>query len=111
MKGKKKYEIEKTFAKTLAVFVLLNLFGIVFAQTNLDAAKAAITDPLNKIVGLLQSIVTIVALIFGILAGLTYMSAGEDITVREKAKGKIIAVIIGLVIVWAAPAVINYLQA
>ena len=68
-----------------------------------------ILEPVGKIYGLVQYGASLVALLFLTYAGISYMSAGNDSKKRDNAKSTAAYVIIGLVVIWASPFLVNYL--
>ena len=77
-----------------------------------DSDKAQfdeILTPVMKIYNLVKYSATIIASLFLLFAGITYMMAGNDMKKRDQAKNMAGYVIIGLIVIWAAPLVINYL--
>jgi len=77
-----------------------------------DEDKAQFDDmltPITKIYNLVKYSATIIAGLFLLFAGITYMMAGNDIKKRDQAKNMAGYVIIGLILIWAAPLIINYL--
>ena len=57
----------------------------------------------------MKYIVSIVAAIFLLYAGISYMTSGSDPRKRDLAKGIATYVVIGLLIIWAAPMIVNLL--
>jgi len=68
-----------------------------------------ILSPVMKIYNFVKYVASAIAVIMLLFAGITYMSSGQDVKKRENAKHMTGYVIIGLVIVWAAPFVVNLL--
>ncbi len=68
-----------------------------------------ILTPVFKIYNFVKYIATVVAGIFLLYAGISYMSSGNDPRKRDTAKNIAAYVIIGLIVIWAAPIVINLL--
>ena len=65
--------------------------------------------PVFKIYNFVKYIATVVAGIFLLYAGITYMSSGNDPKKRDTAKNIAAYVVVGLLVIWAAPIVINLL--
>ncbi len=68
-----------------------------------------ILTPVNKIYNFVKYTASIIAAIALLFAGISYMFSGNDIRKRDTAKGMATYVIFGLVIIWAAPFVVNFL--
>jgi len=91
----------------LAIFILLVLtqIGMVIAADESDFEQ--ILMPLTTIYNLVKYAATIIAGLVMLFAGITYISSGSDPGKREKAKNMVTYVIIGLVVIWAAPFVVD----
>jgi len=68
-----------------------------------------ITAPLNKIYDLVKAVISVVAILAITFAGAQFMFSGDNIQSREGAKSMVLYAVIGLVIVWVAPLLVNYL--
>lgn len=68
-----------------------------------------ILEPVGKIYGLVKYAASIVAILFLTYAGISYMSSGSDSKKRDGAKNTAAYVVLGLVVIWAAPFLVNYL--
>ena len=75
-----------------------------------DKAKfEQILQPVTKIYNFIKYIVSVVALIFLLYGGICYMTAGSDPKQKERGKNIITYVVIGLVVIWAAPLIVDLL--
>ena len=68
-----------------------------------------ILQPVVKIYTFVKYISTLVAVIFLLYAGITYMTSGGDPKQRDQAKNIAAYVIIVMLIIWAAPLLVNLL--
>lgn len=68
-----------------------------------------ILEPVMKIYNLVKYSATVIAGMFLMFAGITYMISGNDMRKRDQAKNMMGYVIIGLIVIWAAPFLIEYL--
>jgi type IV secretory pathway VirB2 component (pilin) len=68
-----------------------------------------ILSPVMKIYDLVKYVASAIAVIFLLFAGISYMTAGSNPIKRDQAKNMAAYVIIGLVIIWAAPFIVSYL--
>ena len=103
----------------LAVLFLFLLFApqFVSAQINFNQTLTAqeeanlnqILTPVMKIYNMVKYIATAIAALVLLLAGINYIVGGSDPKKRENAKGMAMYVVIGLVIVWAAPMVVQFI--
>jgi len=88
----------------LALLVLIQV-GMVVAATQEDYEQ--ILQPLTTIYDLVKYAATVIAGLVMLFAGVTYIASGSDPGKREKAKNMVAYVIIGLVVIWAAPFVVD----
>ena len=68
-----------------------------------------ILSPVMKIYNLVKYSATAIAGLMLVFAGISYMSSGSDPRKRDTAKSTASFVLIGLVLVWATPALIGFL--
>ncbi len=68
-----------------------------------------ILTPVLKIYNFVKYTASVLAVISLLFAGIVYMFSGNDIKKRDTAKSMASYVIIGLVIIWAAPFVVTLL--
>ena len=66
-----------------------------------------ILAPLQTIYDLVKYAATVIAGLIMLFAGITYITGGSDPGKREKAKSMVMYVIIGLMVIWAAPFVVE----
>ncbi|MBS3074880.1 TrbC/VirB2 family protein [Candidatus Pacearchaeota archaeon] len=88
------------------LFVLL-LFQISFILAASNSDFDQILKPLQTIYDLVKYAVTMIAGLVLLFAGITYIMSGSDPGKREKAKNMVMYVIIGLMVIWAAPFVVK----
>jgi len=112
----------KTKGRLLLLFLLAMLVIPIVALADNDNADidTDISDeekekfdeilvPVFKIYNFVKYIATVVAGVFLLYAGITYMSSGNDPRARDTAKSIATYVIVGLLVIWAAPIIINLL--
>ena len=68
-----------------------------------------ILNPLMKIYNLVKYSATAIAALMLMFAGISYMSSGNDPKKRDTSKSMASFVIIGMVLIWATPALIGFL--
>jgi uncharacterized membrane protein len=96
----------------LFILLFLLIMPAVIAVDISDSDKAQFDEilaPITKIYNLVKYAATAIAGLFLLFAGISYMVAGNDVKKRDDAKSMAGYVIIGLIVIWAAPFVINYL--
>jgi|SRR3989344_5823541 len=98
--------MDRKLISVLSLFFLLA--PIVLAA---DTTVNDITAPVNKIYDLVKGIVSVLGIIAITVAGAMYMFSGSNIQSREAAKSMVSYAVIGLVLVWVAPLMVNFLTA
>ena len=96
----------------IASFLALPLVSAEFNQTISPEDKATfdqILAPVLKIYNLIKYVATFIAVIVLVLAGANYIMSGSDPKRRENVKSMIMYVVIGLVIIWAAPLIVSFI--
>ena len=68
-----------------------------------------ILKPVMKIYNFIKYAATVVGAIVMLVSGVSYMMSGYDPKKREQAKNMAMYVIIGLLVIWAAPMMVNLL--
>ena len=103
----------------LFIVPLFNFAGAAHAAADLDTTiseedKAKfdeILTPVAKIYNFIKYAASLIAVIALLFAGISYMFSGNDIRKRDTSKNMAAYVLIGLVVIWAAPFVVNLLIA
>jgi len=109
--------MERKFKAQIFAFLALTLFmamplvmAVDFSQGPSASEQQTfnqILEPVMKIYNLVKYVASVIAAIALLFAGVTYMISGSDPKKRDNAKGMAMYVIIGLVVIWAAPLVVN----
>lgn len=68
-----------------------------------------ILQPVWTIYNFVKYIATAIAAIVLVVAGINFMTSGSDMMKRENAKTTIMYVVIGMVVIWAAPYLLQLL--
>lgn len=68
-----------------------------------------ILEPVMKVYNFIKYAATVLAVIFLVFAGITFITSGNDQAKRESAKMMATYIVIGLIIIWVAPLVVTYL--
>ena len=68
-----------------------------------------ILQPVMKIYNFVKYISSVIAGIFLLYAGITYMTSGSDPKKRDQSKNIAAYVIIGLIIIWGTPIIVSLL--
>jgi uncharacterized membrane protein len=91
---------------SIAILLLIVIqIGLVVAASDADFEE--ILAPLTTIYDLVKYAATVIAGLVMLFAGITYVASGSDPGKREKAKNMVMYVIIGLIVIWAAPFVVD----
>jgi len=108
-------------SKILAIVGLVFLLSIIamqfvssadFDQDISDEDKETfdeILEPVMKIYNLVKYSATVLAVVVLLFAGLTYMTSGSNPAKREQAKNMVMYVVIGLIVIWIAPLIVNFI--
>lgn len=75
------------------------------------AAFDQILQPVWKVYNFVKYVATAIAALFLVFAGIMYMMSGNDVMKRENAKHTIAYVVVGLIVIWAAPFVVQLFAA
>ncbi len=104
--------------KKITILVFLLLFALPFVlaapdfNTPLDPkdqeALDKILSPVMRGYNALKYIATVIGVLMMVFAGVSFMMAGGELAKKERAKVMAVGVIIGLVLIWAAPLVVQY---
>ena len=68
-----------------------------------------ILKPVMKVYNLVKYSATVIAVLVLLFAGIVYMTAGNDPRKRDQAKNMAGYVIIGLILIWAAPMIVKFI--
>ncbi|MBI2548780.1 TrbC/VirB2 family protein [Candidatus Woesearchaeota archaeon] len=99
----------------LALLVLMpSVFAYGFNDTISDEDKATFDEilvPVMKIYDFVKYSATVIAVVVLLFAGVKFMMHGNDPRQRDDAKHMAMYVVIGLVIIWGAPLIVEYIIA
>ena len=68
-----------------------------------------ILSPIIKIYNFVKYAATVAGVLMLVFAGIIFVTAGGETEKKEKAKRMAAGVIIGLIVIWIAPLVVNYI--
>ena len=91
----------------LVILMLIMLTQIVMVASADDEDFEEILKPLTTIYNFVKYAATIIAGLVMLFAGITYILSGSDPGKREKAKNMVMYVIVGLIVIWAAPFIVD----
>jgi hypothetical protein len=107
----------KLVSLAAAVFILAIMTANIVLAASVDLNQEVsdedkanfdqIITPVMKIYNLVKYAASAIAGIALLFAGISYMSSGTDPRKRDNAKSMAMYVIIGLVIIWAAPLIVG----
>lgn len=107
---------KKTLAILCLFLVVVNLSSLVVAvDFNQEISSSdqqtfdQILTPVMKIYNLVRYTATAIAGLILLFAGISYMTTGSDPRKRENAKNMAMYVVIGLVVIWMAPLVVQFI--
>lgn len=96
----------------LALMTVQTVMAVEFNETISPEDQAQfdhMLEPVMKIYNLVKYAATVLAVIVLLFAGITYMTSGSDPGKREKAKNMAMYVVIGLIVIWAAPLIVQFI--
>ena len=91
----------------IAIFLLLVVIQVSLVAASSEADFEEILSPLTTIYNLVKYAATIIAGLVMLFAGITYIASGSYPGKREKAKNMVMYVVVGLIVIWAAPFVVD----
>jgi type IV secretory pathway VirB2 component (pilin) len=96
----------------VSLMALQFVAAVDFSQPISDSDKQSfdnMLEPVLKIYNLVKYAASALAVVILLFAGISYMTSGADPGARERAKSMAMYVIIGLVVIWAAPLIVNFI--
>ena len=91
----------------IAMFLFFIFSQIVFIRAADQSDFEEILRPLRTIYDMVKYTATVIAGLVLLFAGITYIMSGSEPGKREKAKNMVTYVIIGLIVIWATPFVVD----
>ena len=99
------------------LFLLLLLVPIVAAEIDFDQVLTQdeedqideILARVMKIYNFIKYAATVAGVIMLVFAGITFVTAGGEQAKKDKAKNMAVGVVIGLIIIWIAPLVVEFI--
>ena len=68
-----------------------------------------ILAPVMKVYNFIKYAATVLAVVLLVFAGITFITSGGDQGKRESAKNTAMYIVIGLIVIWVAPLIVQYL--
>ncbi|VVB79036.1 TrbC/VIRB2 family protein [uncultured archaeon] len=96
----------------VAMFALQFVVALDFNQTISASDKAtfdSMLSPVMKIYNMVKYFASAIAVVVLLFAGITYITSGNDPGKREQAKNMAMYVVIGLIVIWLAPLIVNFI--
>ena len=102
--------------KQIWVFLILSIllssfaFAIDFDDEISDEDQETfdqILEPVMKIYNFIKYSATVLAVLFLVFAGVSFIASGGDVGKREQAKMMGVYIVIGLIIIWVAPLIVS----
>ena len=99
------------------LFLLLLVTPFALAELDFDAGLDAdeerqfdeILEPVMKIYNFIKYAATIIGVLMFVFAGISFITAGGETGKKESAKNMAVGVIIGLIVIWVAPLVVQFI--
>ncbi len=107
----------KNMKHIFAILLLLLVLPMVAAEINFDEELDAedeeqfdeILSPIMKIYNFIKYGATVFGVMMLVFAGITFLTSGGEQGKKEKAKNMGVGVVVGLIVIWVAPLVVNYI--
>ncbi|MFC1722924.1 pilin [Nanoarchaeota archaeon] len=101
----------------LCILVLATMPMIVSAEIDFDAtltpaeeqAFDEILSPVMKIYNFIKYAVTVLCVLMLVFAGISFAMSGGDQGKKDRAKNTAVGVVIGLILVWVAPLIVQFM--
>lgn len=107
--------MQKIAIAFLLVLIMMPLVSAIDFNSGISAEDKAtfdeILEPIMRIYNLVKYAATAIAVLILLFSGISYMTSGSDPKKRDNAKNMAMYVIIGLIIIWVAPLVVNFIIA
>jgi len=68
-----------------------------------------ILSPVMKVYNFIKYAATVIGVLMLVFAGVSFLTAGGEQLKKEKAKNTAVGVVIGLVLIWVSPYIVQYL--
>lgn len=68
-----------------------------------------ILSPVMKVYNFIKYAATVLAVVLLVFAGITFITSGGDQGKRESAKSTAMYIVIGLIVIWVAPLIVQYI--
>ena len=101
----------------LLLLVMLTVLPIAFAKIDFNSSISkedekqfdAILAPVMKIYNFIKYAASVAGVLMLVFAGITFVTAGSELGKKEKAKNMAVGVVIGLILIWIAPLIVQYI--
>jgi hypothetical protein len=74
-----------------------------------EASFDAILAPVMKVYQFIKYAATIIGVLMLVYAGISFVTSGGDQAQKEQAKNTAMGVVIGLILIWVAPLIVEYI--
>ena len=107
-----KFPVILGFVFFILLFFTPMVIAVDFYEDISDKDKETFDEilaPVMKIYNLIKYSATVFAVIILLFAGINYMGSGSNPAKREQSKNMMTYVVVGLLVIWAAPMIINFI--
>lgn len=110
--------MDKRIYSIIGLVLFVTMFTLQFTTAldfnqDISAEDQATFDtmlsPVMKVYNLVKYFASAIAVVVLLFAGITYIMSGNDPGKREQAKNMAMYVVIGLIVIWLAPLVVNFI--
>ncbi len=105
--------------KLFAIALLVSIVFVQAAYAELDfdteptaeeeASFDSILEPVMKVYRFIKYAATVIGVLMLIFAGISFVTSGGDQAQKERAKNTATGVVVGLILIWVAPLIVEYL--
>lgn len=95
----------------LLLMLTSSVFAVDFDQELSEEDKETfdgILEPIMKVYNFVKYTATVLAVLFLLFAGVSFIVNGKDQAKREQSKTMMLYVILGLIVIWIAPLVVQF---
>jgi type IV secretory pathway VirB2 component (pilin) len=105
--------------KLLVITLLVSIIFVQAAYAELDfdtelssdeeATIDEILEPVMKVYRFIKYTATVIGVLMLVFAGISFATSGGDNAQKERAKNTAAGVVVGLILIWVAPLIVEYI--
>ncbi len=112
-------EVRTMWNKLLVIGLLVSIIFVQAAYAELDfdtelssdeeATIDEILEPVMKVYRFIKYAATVIGVLMLVFAGISFATSGGDNAQKERAKNTAMGVVVGLILIWVAPLIVEYI--